>query len=425
MFKTVNRRMLLRGCSVALGLPMLEAMLPITRWGRAAEKTVPAQRLVCIGNPFGFLPDLFFPAEAGANYQLPKLLKPLAAHRQDFTVFSHLDHNLTGGHFATAGFLSGVKVADAPRMPEGNITLDQKLAEHVGARTRYPSLNLTVGGNLPLSFTRNAVAVPALRSLRSTFDALFTEPEKGQRNSRRTGFASDNSVLDTIRESAEQFQRQLGKQDQQKLEQYFTSIRELERKLQMAESWLDRPKPTADKAARKLIESDGGINDLDNFYDLIVLALQTDASRSITLGISGGNLEDLGLAYGSYHKYSHHGQLPELVDGLEVIEQVQMEQLARFLAKLKKIEDPTSDGHLLSSTLVLCGSGLANGSSHSAKDMPILLAGGGFQHGQHLKYPKETSRRIPLCNLYVTMLQQLGLEVDAFGTSTGTLRDFA
>jgi hypothetical protein len=176
---------------------------------------------------------------------------------------------------------------------------------------------------------------------------------------------------------------------------------------------------------RKLAESDGGINDLDNFYDLVVLALQTDSSRSITLGVSGGNLEDLGLAYGSYHKYSHHGQLPELVAGLKVIEQVQMDQLARFIGKLKKIDDPSGHGHLLDSTLVLCGSGLANGSSHSAKDMPILLAGGGFQHGQHLKYPEETSRRIPLCNLYVSMLQQLGLEVDAFGTSTGTLRDFA
>ena len=108
MFKTITRRVMLRGSGVALAWPMLEGMLPMTRWGRAAEKIDPAQRLVCIGNPFGILPDLFFPKQVGANYQLPELLKPLAPHRQDFTVFSHLDHNLTGGHFATAGFLSGV-----------------------------------------------------------------------------------------------------------------------------------------------------------------------------------------------------------------------------------------------------------------------------------------------------------------------------
>jgi hypothetical protein len=425
MFKTINRRMMLRGGGAVLAMPMLEAMLPMTRWGRAAEKNHAAQRLVCIGNPFGFLPELFFPKQVGANYQLPELLKPLAPHREDFTVFSHLDHNLTGGHFATAGFLSGVKVADAPRMREGNITLDQKLAEYVGARTRYPSLNLACGGKFDMSFTRNAVAVPALKNLRDTFDALFTDPEQGQRNSRRDGFARDNSVLDTIREAANQFQRELGKQDQQKLEQYFTSIRELERKLQMAESWLDRPKPVADKSTRKLAESDGGINDLDNFYDLIVLALQTDSSRAITLGISGGNLEDLGLGYGSYHKYSHHGQLPELVNGLKVIEKRQMVELSRFLGKLKEVDDPSTDGSLLGNTLVLCGSGLANGSSHSAKNMPILLAGGGFRHGQHLRYPEDPSQRVPLCNLYVSMLQQLGLKVDSFGTSTGALRDFS
>jgi hypothetical protein len=412
----VNRRNFLRGAGVCLAVPALEA------FGAASQKAQPVRRFVAVGNPFGFFPDAFFPEQTGTNYQLPLLLKPLARHRKRFTVFSHLDHDLSGGHDACHCFLSGIKVGEGKHHPEGNISLDQKMADWVGARTRFPSLHLGNGANQ--SWTRNGIQVRSEADPKRVFDAMFLDDSVDARKAWRLRMGLDGSVLDAVREQAKGFSRKLGARDRQKLDQYFTAVRELERKLRMNAQWIDRPKPKIN--AKRPEKGEGQKENLPLYYELIALALQTDSTRVATAWANGGNLlEDFGLSFPSYHKYSHHGRLPELVEGLLKIELHQMECLAVFLDRLKSAEDDLNGGNLLDHTTVLVGSGLANGSSHSTRDMPILVAGGGFKHGTHKKYLEQSGKRVPLNNLYLNLLHRFGVETDRFNTSTGSLTNFS
>lgn len=419
MLKQLDRRTFLRGSGVAMALPLLDAMAPTTHRARAAAAAKPIKRLVCASNPFGMYPPDFFPKdETGADYTMPDLLKPLQKHRNDFTVFSHLDHGMSGGHGATHAFLTGVKSEDAAMAPQGSISMDLKAAQFVGAATRFGSLTLTAGGRSLMSWTRTGVSVPAIDSPSKLFAALFVEDDANEKTRRAAELEINGSVLDAVMNQAKDLQSDLGKADKQKLEEYFTSVRDVETKIQMNRAWLDRPKPQIEGKGPK----DGDpIANLPLMYDLTALALRTDSTRVATLSFDpGSKLTELGLA-ASYHKYSHHGMLPQLVGGLTAIEQFQMQELNRFLDTLKSIEDPIAQGTLFDHTMTLFGSGLANGSNHSTKDMPVLLAGGGFRHGRHLVSPSEDGKRAPLCNLYVSMLQKFGLEIDQFGISNSTL----
>ncbi|HCR30627.1 MAG TPA: hypothetical protein DIV79_11485 [Opitutae bacterium] len=379
-------------------------------------------RLVGISNPLGLMPDSFFPSEGGSDYELTPLLRPLARHRKDFTVFSNLDHDVSGGHSAVHAFLSGIKDQDASDWPEGNISVDQRAAEFVGARTRYSSLVLSTGegdGDLKckLSWTRNGVNVPPVTKARDLFRALFVQDDPKLLAKRQSAYDVNESILDAVNGQAKILSRQLGKADQEKLDEYLNSVREVERKLGMSREWLHKPKPKVDI-------QEPGEGDLTYtvpaFYDLLALALETDSTRVATLGIPGNiNTADLGLV-GSYHGFSHHGKAEKLRQGLFVIEEFQMKQMSRFLDRLKTIKEP--DGaSLFDRTMVLMGSGMGNGSSHSNKNLPVLLAGGGFKHGEHKIYPKDSQKRLPLCNLYGSMLQRFGLEIHAFNRGSGTL----
>lgn len=405
-----------------MALPFLEAMIPARRAHAATSlkgvASAPVKRMVCVGNPFGMYADGFFPEENGSNYTLPSVLEPFEAHRSDLTIFSNLDHGVTGGHRGVHALLSGVRIQDAGHMPEGNITLDQKAADFIGAGTRFPSLNTATSGGCEMSWTRTGVRVPPIKDLGSVFEALFVEQGAEAKQHRAKELRLNASVLDAVRGQAKSLQRRLGKSDQEKLDEYFTSVRELEKKIGMSKEWLGRPKPSIDMKRPKAGTS---VDDLPILYDLILLALQTDSTRVATVEVDfTSGIADLGVK-SSYHKYSHHGMLEELVQGLILIEKYQMKHFARFLGKLKATEDPLNGGNLLDHTMVLFGSGMGNGSSHSNKDLPMLLAGGGFKHGQHLRLPEAKNERVPLCNLYLSMLQNFGLEVDRFGTSSGTL----
>ena len=381
-------------------------------------------RLVCAGNPLGMLPDAFFPRENGADYQLPELLRPLERHRADFTVFSHLDHDVTGGHRGVHAFLSGIKDQDASDWPERNISVDQRAAELVGPRTRFPSIVAAVGeadGDMAcrMSWTRNGVNVPPVTKASDLFRMLFVADDPEQRSRRAWSYDVNSSILDAVNDQANDFRRDLGKLDQQKLDEYLTSVREVERRIGMASGWVDRPKPQVNIPPPQ----DGPFTEsLDDFYELIALAIQTDSTRVGVLEIPGViDTQNLGLS-GGYHGFSHHGKAEVLQRGLLVIESFQTKAFARFLDRLASMED--SDGaRMLDRTMVLFGSGMGNGSSHSNKDLPVLLAGGGFRHGRHISYP--TDRRVPLCNLYTTMLQRFGVETDRFNKASGTIGDFS
>lgn len=419
MKQRIERRSFLKAAGVCIALPALESF---PRMARAARSAAPPRRMICVGNEFGMYPGAFWPQQAGGDYQLTQLLKPLEGFRKDLTLFSHLDHGLKGGHFAVHTFLTGVKAADARGMPEGGISLDQRAAEFVGSQTRFPSLAIGsedgLHGGCQMSWTRTGTRVPPIPGPRELFRMLFVEDDATAKERAADRIMLQGSILDAVAGDAKSLKRRLSGSDSRKLEEYFSSVRDVEVKLQLDRRWQQVPKPNVDM---KEPENQGLTRDLPAIYDLIALALQTDSTRVATLEIGGSfAASDLGIREG-YHSLSHHGQDPSKIEQLVQIELYQMQQFARFLEKLKSIREPSSDGTLLDSTMVLMGSGMGNANSHTNDDLPIILAGGGFKHGEHKQYPEEANKRVPLCNLYVSLLQQFGVETDSFSMSTGTL----
>ncbi len=414
------RRLFLKASGVAIALPSMRSLANAS----ASESTAQTPtRMVCVGNEFGMYPGAFWPQAEGRDYELTQLLQPLAEHRKDFTLFSHLDHGLKGGHFAVHTFLTGVKAAEARALPEGGISLDQRAAEHVGSQTRFPSL--TVGsesglhGGCRMSWTRTGTRVPPIGGPRELFRMLFLNDDASAKRAATDRIELQGSILDSVLGDAKSLGRRLNKSDNRKLDEYLSSVRDVELRLDLQRQWQDipKPRPTIDEP-----RDEGLTRDLPKIYDLIALALQTDSTRVATLEVGGSfAASDLGIRKG-YHSLSHHGQVQESIDLLVQIERYQVEQFARFLGKLKSIRQDESDLTLLDSTMALFGSGMGNANSHTNQDLPVLLAGGGFRHGEHRSYPVESRGRVPLCNLYVSMLQRFGLETDFFGTSSGTLR---
>lgn len=415
----LNRRIFLRSACVSLALPFLESYRGVAAYDGATHAAAGAARpvrMVCIGNALGFYAPAFFPKNAGKDYDLPPLLEPLTPHRKEFTVFSGLDHGLRGGHFAVHAFLSGVRTIDAKGMPEGNISLDQRAAEAVGGATRFPSLTIGYDGGIHggtlMCWTRSGARVPPIAGPRELFRKLFIGDSESARASAADRLRLKGSILDAVQGHAKSLERRLDKRDQEKLAEYFTSVRDVERQLELGKQWSDVPKPMP---AIEEPANGGFLSDLPVLYDLMALALQTDSTRIATL-------ETGSTAFGfqaDYHTASHHGQLPEKVDALVKIERYQTEQFARFLGKLKLLQD--RDKTLLDTTMVLFGSGMGNASAHTNTNLPIILAGGGFKHGDFKAYPQSGRGRTQLCNLYLSMLQRFGVETDHFGLSTGTL----
>lgn len=416
---TQDRRTFLKAAGVGIALPLLESM-PHAR--AAGKRRRPPRRMVCIGNEFGMYPGGFWPKTAGRDYELTPLLKPLKSHRADLTLFSHLDHGLKGGHFAVHTYLTGAKSVEAKSMPDGGISLDQRAAEFTGSQTRFPSL--TIGsssglhGGCMMSWTRTGTRIPPIGGPRELFRALFVNEDKAAKKKATDRISLQGSILDAVQGDAKSLQRRVSKSDRQKLDEYFAAVRDVERKLQLDLKWQKIPKPKTDMAEPV---NQGLARDLPAIYDLIALALQTDSSRVATLELGGSFIaRDLGIRAG-YHSLSHHGHLKEKLELLMQVERYQVQQFARFLTKLKAIREPNGDGSLLDRTMVLFGSGMGNGNSHTNTNLPIVLAGGGFRHGEHKRYPKDSRKRVPLCNLYVSMLQRFGVETDRFSTGTGTL----
>ena len=420
--KDAGRRRFLQATGISIALPSFVSL----KSARAKESNVASQtkRMVCVGNEFGMYPGAFWPSKAGRDYELTKLLEPLAAHRDNFTLFSHLDHGLKGGHFAVHTFLTGVKAAEAKGMPEGGMSLDQRAAEFVGSRTRFPSL--TIGsesglhGGCRMSWTRTGTRVPPIEGPRELFRRLFINDDDKAKQKAYDRIALHGSILDAVNGDAKSLARRLNKDDRDKLDEYLSSVREVEAKLDLDRHWQKIAKP---KAPFEEPRDEGLTRDLPKIYDLIAIALQTDSTRVATLEVGGSfAASDLGIRKG-YHGLSHHGKKKESIDLLVQIERYQVEQFSRFLDKLGSLNVPESDDSLLDQTMVLFGSGMGNANSHTNNDLPVILAGGGFKHGWHRKFPSEKNQRVPLCNLYVSMLQQFGVETEFFGTSTGTLRD--
>jgi hypothetical protein len=390
----------------------------------ATTKIHRPMRLVCIGNALGFYPPAFWPTKTGREYDLPKLLQPMAEHQRDFTLFQGLDHGHKGGHFSIHSYLSGVRTMDAKGMPDGNITIDQRAAETVGGATRFPSLAIGsedgIHGGCLMSWTRSGTRVPPIPGPRELFRKLFVSDNASDLVRTQDKHSLQGSILDAVNGDAKDLKKSLGKRDQEKLDEYFNSVRDVEKQLELNKQWsaVAKPQPGMPEP-----ENTGFVSDLPVLYDLIALALQTDSTRITTLEIAGGFEASAFDLRKDYHSLSHHGQVQENINDLLKLERYQTEQFARFLSKLKSIEE--GNGTLLDHSMALFGSGMANANAHTNLNLPILLAGGGFKHGEHKAYPQTGPNKQPLCNLYVTLLQKFGVEVDRFGIGNSTLTNFA
>ncbi len=428
--RLINRRHFLRAAGITIALPLFESLngrifaanaAVGTQAGAAIGARRP-RRMVAVGNMLGFYQPSFFPKNTGRNYDLPTLLEPIAPVRDELTIFSGLDHGVKGGHFAIHSFLSGVRSIDAKSMPEGNITLDQRAAETVGGATRFPAL--TIGsedglhGGCMMSWTRNGTRVPPIPGPRELFRTLFVSESADDVARSSDRFSLQGSILDAVNGDAKSLGRQLGTRDREKLDEYLTSVRDVEKQLELTRQWSKIPKPKPGMA--EPLNTDF-VSDLPVFYDLIALALQTDSTRIATLEIAGGfNSSAFGIRK-DYHALSHHGQEQEAIELLVKIEKYQMEQFTRFIQKLASIRD--GDARLLDHTSVLFGSGMGNANAHTNHNLPIVLAGGGWKHGEHRAFPAAgTTGRVPLSNLYLSLLRDFGVDVNRFGPSTGTLR---
>lgn len=402
------RRTFLRGAGVALSLPFLDAMRPA--FGKAAQAELP-RRMVAIETNMGILPQFFFPEKAGRDYELSPYLQKLAGHRDQFTVFSGTSHpGVTGAHSAEKCFLTGT-----PHPERGGfrnwVSLDQFAAELVGNKTRYPSLVLAMSseGGQTLSFTRSGAPISAERSPKKLFQKLFVQGKPEEVAANVEAIQQGRSLLDFVSDDSSRLNRSLSAGDKQRMDQYFSAVRDLEKRLESFESWEHKPKPMVKAHAPEDIDDARAfVQKTKLFFEVVKLALETDSSRIVSLFIDTTVI----------HNITHHGNRPEVLTELRGHEERQFEVLGGFLDSLR---DTKEEGEsLLDRSMVLYGTCMGSANSHSNTNLPVLLAGGGFKHGQHLAFDQQNN--YPLTNLFVSMLQRLGIEASEFSTGKGTFR---
>jgi hypothetical protein len=398
-------------------------MTPV--FSRAAQPATP-RRMLLISNNLGVLPKLFFPAGAGRNYEPSPYLRELSEFRQRFTVFSGLSHpGVVGGHSTENCFLTAARGPTKSGF-RNQISLDQFAAEKIGQVTRFASLNLGVNidrANRSLSWTRDGVLLPAEDSAQVVFRKMFLQGDKTETDRQLRRLEERGSILDTLLEQTERFSRSLGRGDRERMDQYFTSVREVEQRLAAAKEWETKPKPSNTQTEppeikdKKLFFEKFGM-----LLSMAQLAFESDSTRIVTLMVDAFatpvfQLHEDQTTTDGYHNLSHHGQAEQKVKQLEDADYQQMKLLRNLLAGLEAKQE--EGGRLLDRTMVLYGSNMGDANTHDNSNLPVLLAGGGFNHGQHLAFNREANA--PLSNLFVSMLQRFGAEVDSFGSSTGPL----
>ncbi len=422
----VDRRRFLRGAGVALSLPLLEAMRPSITLAGDSEDEAP-RRMLCICTNMGMMPEFFWPNGTGRDYVPSEYLALLQEHRDDFTVFSGVSHpDVDGGHHAEISYLTA-----APHPAAGGfkntISLDQYAAERIGVRTRHPYLSLCVGSEAnTLSWTASGVRIPAEQKPSEVFKKLFVQGSPAEVRSRIAQLRDGRSVLDAVAERARRLESRVGAADRDKLDEYFSSVRELERRLVKSEEWESKPKPTT--SAEPPVDVDDRTELIERtrlMYRMARLAFETDSTRVVALMIDQNANPKVNLpgVSAGHHSLTHHGRREDSVSQLKTIETAQTKVFAELLDDLAATRE--GGERLLDRTQVLYGSNLGNANSHDNANMPVLLAGGGFRHAGLLAFDRE--RNHPLPQLFVSMLQRLGIETDRFASGSGTIPglDFA
>lgn len=411
-----TRRSLLKGVGGALTLPMLESF----SFGAATPPEAPTRFLV-VGNPFGAHPEHFFPSNFGKDFTISSTLKSLEWLKNRMTVISHTDHGMVSGHGREISFLSGVLPTDAQAFPEKNMSIDQLFARHVGSQVRYSSVGASLEAGIRMSWTANGVEKLPITDPQKLFDHLFLNLTPRQKKARREMLDRNGSILDTVGSQFSGLLKNSSQLDQSRLDQFQTSIRELEHSLADRKNWLDRDKPTFDISGHFSQSEVTIANRYDAIFDMIAYAFETDLTRVASIEFpSELKYTDIDGVNRSYHGCTHNGKAEDTVAELVAIESFQIARLSRCLKKLDSIKEPDSNGTMLDNTIVLFGSGMGYGGTHSNRNLPIMVAGGGFKHRGHVDARDNSGKNMPLCNLYVTLMQRFGVNRDKFNTSTGS-----
>lgn len=422
--KHLPRRTFLRGTGTALALPLLDAMVPaLTAEGRTAA--APVRRLGFIYFPLGVDRDRWRPTGDGPGYGASEALAPLAAHRQKLIVLTGLssdpDRSKAGFHDrAMASFMTGCEPSKG-KIQVG-ISVDQVAARTLGEQTQFSSLELTTEeiGNLPGPVFKTATnPLPFEKNPRFVFERLFGEGGRVDPQAARRRDAADKSALDAVAGRIAELEAELGADDRRKLDQYFESIRDVERRIAVA---MQRPPVDLPPTNRPPGIPDSWPEHVKLMFDLQMLAIQADLTRVWTFlygrEATSMNFPHLDISMG-HHEISHHNFEKNKLDALARINVNQCELLAYFLGKLDAVREGSST--LLDHSLIMYGSSLSVPTSHSQRDLPILLAGGAAGRvagGRHVAFPGDTT---PLTNLYLTMLDKVGVPTEKLGDSTGRL----
>lgn len=406
--KSLSRRAVLKQAGIALGLPFLDAMNPAF----GASTPVRHKRFVGVSLSLGLHNPFLVPKDSGTSYTPSPYLKSLQDIRDSYTVISGTSHpGVKGGHTAESSIFSA-----CPREKGSNkantISLDQLMAKHHGHETRFPSLVMNTDGEQSPCYTESGSMIPAINDVRKLFASLFIDDSAAAKKRQQEISKGGQSIMDIVRAEAKQLKREVGAGDREKLDEWFTSVRELEKRLEANEAWINKPKPKVKDRPQPADRNDA--SDINRAYlDTMFLALQTDSTRFMTLHCTHNSVRSLDGVDESYHSLSHHGRSEDKLDQLAIVEQAVIDRWADFIRKLKGAD-------LLDDTMVMLTSNLGNASSHDNRNMPVLFAGGGYKHGQHLAFSQ--TNNYPLPNLYLSMLQNLGMEAESFATSTGTMK---
>ena len=402
-----NRRNFLKGAGVALALPWLETF--------AVDKgsSIP-QRLMIIGVPLGLHKEAFIPKEAGSAYKATKYLAHIEKFRNDFTIISGVDHpGIGGGHSAQPRLFTG-----QPSNKKNVRSLDQYVASHVGKSTRYDSLVLSAGAN-NFSWTDGGSMVPPEKKMTDVFSKLFIDEKASSKAKVLADINKGKSIMDFVLDDAKSMAHKMSKSDQNKLEEYYESVRATEKQLAKSESWVHKPKPKVKVKNNFQSDTRGSEigKNLREVCDISHLAFQTDSTRVISCGyFRQGEVVVPGVK-SPYHSLSHHGKDPENLRQLKEIEGLFFKELSGLLRKLKNSKE--GNGTMLDNTTIIISSNLGNGNNHSTKDLPVMVAGGRFKHGQHLAFKNGEQA---LSNLFLSTLHQMGIKDKSFGGSTGLLK---
>jgi hypothetical protein len=415
MFKPIDRRTVLRASGIAIALPLLESMQPVI----ASSTAIAPKRLVTICSTLGFYSSSWFPKQSGANYEASEYLQIIDRHRDNYTVFSGLSHEEQTGRQPHNSETTWLTAARRPGLDgfRNTISLDQVAANHFGYVTRFPSIVLGTATPQSQSYTRSGAMMPAQTSPSRLFAKLFLQGTDAEIEKQARNLAEGQSILDRIGTQSQSLKSKLSSHDKHKVDAYLEAVRATEIELNQIKAWQARPKPNPNAEAPEDIPNASDLlGRVKSMLRMIPLILQTDSSRSISMMIQDhGVVLQMDGVTSDQHNLSHHGQDDSKIAQLKIIETSIIAAFGNLLSELSDSDEYGSS--LLNQSVLILGSNLGNANAHTTTDLPILLAGGGFDHGKHIACETNT----PLSNLFVSCLSQIGVPSQQFGQSTGIL----